>query len=75
MLTWSRARGVLHVHDSHGRRRKASSCEEVPRCVPASAKGELHALASCTDSELQNCSSAISDREFLPDLVMGIGFD
>ena len=60
----------LHIHDYNRRRREESSGAEIPRCIFASTKSELHALACSANSQLQGRSIAIPDCELAVEFLM-----
>lgn len=56
---------LLYLHDCYGRWRKAGCDTQTPGCISTFVKGQLHALASCANAQLQGYSPTIPNRKSL----------
>ena len=54
---------LLYLHDCYRRWRKASCDTQIPGCISTFVKGQLHALASCTNAQLQGHPPTIPNRK------------
>jgi hypothetical protein len=63
ILTRTRSRCFLHIHDRCRGRWQACYCEEVPRCLHTRSQGKLHGLAIGADHQLPSDANSVPNRK------------